>query len=72
MKNLTNYNSQELSLIFLNEEYFYTILRKGARRNNFSIIKETAEEFFIFTSEQMEDLEETFNNEVEEIEEENK
>ena len=71
MQNITQYTSQELSLLFLNDESLYTVLRRAARKNDFSEVKEVARECFIYTFEQLEDLEETFSNEVEEIEDEN-
>ena len=67
MTDITHYSDQELSLLFLNDETLYKDLMRAVRREDFSIIEETANEFFIFTEEQIEDLKETFNQEIEEL-----
>jgi len=64
--NITNYSDRELSMLFLNEQGLYNDLIRAVKREDFSILQEVADEFFIYTPEQMEDLKETFQNEVEE------
>ena len=64
MTDIRHYSSQELSLLFLNDEGLYRELMKAVRRNDFSIVEELANELFIFDNEQLEDLKETFNNEI--------
>ena len=63
---ITQYSDEELSLLFLNDEGLYNEMQRAVRRDNFSMIKELAEELYHFTPAQMEDLEETFTNEMEE------
>lgn len=64
MTDIRHYSDQELSLLFLNDEGLYRELMKAVRRNDFSIVEELANELFIFDNEQLEDLKETFNNEI--------
>lgn len=68
MTDIRHYSDEELSLLFLNEEPLYKTLMTAVRRNDFSIVKELCDEAFIYNHEQMEDLRDTFNNEVEDYE----
>lgn len=68
MNDITNYSNQELSLLFLNDEPLYKELMRAVRRNDFTIIKEICDEFFIYTEDQLEDLIDTFNDELIEYE----
>ena len=60
------YSDAELSLLFLNEEPLYHDLMACARRGKWEYLQEIVRDNFIYTDEQMNDLEETFINEVEE------
>lgn len=68
MTDIRHYSDQELSLLFLNDEGLYKELMRAVRRNDFSILVELCEELFIYTADQLTDLEDTFNNELEEYE----
>jgi hypothetical protein len=59
------YSDEELSLIFLNEEYYYNQLRSASRREDFSIIESICDSDFIYTDAQLNDLEDTFEEEGE-------
>lgn len=65
-RDLRAYGNEELSLIFLNEQIYYTILMSAAKRHKFSDLKEVAAHDFEFTTEQLEDLKNTYDLEVEE------
>lgn len=66
MTNIKHYSSQELSLLFLNDEYLYSQLMRAVIRVDFAMLEEVAREFFVFTDDQLEDLKETFKEEVRE------
>jgi hypothetical protein len=68
MNDITHYSDQELSLMFLNDEVLYKELMRAVRQNDFTIIKEICDELFIYTEDQLEDLIDTFNNELIEYE----
>lgn len=68
MNDITNYSDQELSLLFLNDEVLYKELMRAVRRNDFTILKEVCDECFIYTEDQLEDLIDTFNDELIEYE----
>ena len=51
MQNLTQYTDQELSLIVFNDEYFYI------ERHNLPYLKALINEEFVYTPEQMHELE---------------
>lgn len=68
MTDITHYSDQELSLMFLNDEVLYKELMRAVRRNDFTIIKEICDELFIYTEDQLEDLIDTFNDELIEYE----
>ena len=65
--NITHYSSQELSLMFLNDEALYRDFMRAVRRSSFSNLQDIVDEFFIYDSDQLDDLRETFENELEEI-----
>jgi hypothetical protein len=65
MTDITHYSDHELSLLFLNDEFFYKELMRATRREDFSIVEDIANEYFIFNQDQLEDLRETFNQEIE-------
>jgi len=67
MTDITHYSDSELSLLFLNDEFFYKELMRATRREDFSIVEDIANEYFIFNQDQLEDLRETFNQEIEEL-----
>jgi hypothetical protein len=67
MTDITHYSDHELSLLFLNDEFFYKELMRATRREDFSIVEDIANEYFIFNQDQLEDLRETFNQEIEEL-----
>ena len=68
MRDITHYSDQELSLLFFNEEGLYKDLMRAVRRNDFNIVEEICDEYFVYTCAQLEDLRDTFNNEVEDYE----
>lgn len=68
MTDIRHYSDQELSLQFLNCEDLYKDLMAAVRRNDFSIVKDLCDEYFIYNEEQMEDFRDTFNDELKEYE----
>jgi hypothetical protein len=64
MTDITNYADQELSLMFLNDEFLYKEFMRAVIREDFAMLDEVAREFFVFTEDQLEDLKETFKQEV--------
>lgn len=68
MTDITHYSDQELSLLFLNEEELYRELMRAVRRNDFNIVKDLCDDYFVYSEDQLEDLRDTFNNELEEYE----
>jgi hypothetical protein len=64
MEDITNYADQELSLMFLNDEFLYKQLMRAVIREDFAMLEEVAREFFVFNDEQLEELKETFKEEV--------
>ncbi len=68
MTDIRHYSDEELSLLFLNDEVLYRELIKGVRLNRFSYVRLIAYENFIYNDEQLQDLEDTFNSELEEYE----
>jgi hypothetical protein len=69
MTDITHYSDQELSLLFLNEEKLYRELMRAVRREKFDIIEHICDEHFVYTYAQLEDLRETFNDEVKDYDE---
>lgn len=53
MQDLTEYGDTELSMYFQNDEYLYNVFMKG---NNFEEVQDVADEFFIYASDQLDDL----------------
>jgi len=70
MTDIKHYSDQELSLLFLNDEFLYRELMRAVRRNDFTIVKELCDEYFIYDEDQLEDLKDTFNDELIEYEQE--
>jgi hypothetical protein len=66
MTDIRHYSDHELSLLFLNDEFFYKELMRATRREDFSIVEEIANEYFTFDQEQLDNLRETFEQEIEE------
>lgn len=66
MTDITHYSDQELSLLFLNDEFLYKQLNRAVIREDFTMLEDTAREFFVFNNDQLEDLKETFKEEVRE------
>lgn len=64
-QNLTQYGDGELSLLFLNDQGLYNVFMSAVRRKDFGIVKDLADEMYIYTPEQIDELEIDFNNEVE-------
>lgn len=62
MQDLTGYSDDELSLVALNEEYFYNIRFR-------SNLKDILSEWFIFTDSQWDVLNQDIQDEIEEIQE---
>ena len=59
MQNITQHSDQELSLLFLNDEPLY---RSACRATSFGQIRELADELFIYTPEQLSELESDFED----------
>ena len=57
MQDLTQYGSQELSLVFNNTEYLYD---HASRALCFNEVKDLADELYIYTDEQIEELERAY------------
>jgi len=68
MTDIRHYSDQELSLLFLNDEGLYRDLMRAVRRDRFDDIEHLCNDMFIYNEEQMEDLRETFNDELQEYE----
>ena len=68
MTDIRHYSDQELSLLFLNDEGLYTEFRRAVRRADFTIIRELCDEIFDYTQDQLDDLVDTFNDELIEYE----
>ena len=64
--NVQNYSDEELSLLFLNDESLYYDFMACVKRKKFDYLEEIVKDNFIFNPEQLEDLKETFDNEVNE------
>jgi hypothetical protein len=69
-QDITTYSDRELSLLVLNDGFFYRALVVAARTENFNYLLDKVKDHFIFTDEQEEDLRETWEDEVEEYNEE--
>ncbi len=67
MTDIRHYSDSELSLMFLNDEFFYNEFNRAVVREDFSIIEYLATEYFTFNQDQLEDLRDTFEQEVEEF-----
>lgn len=68
MTDIRHYSDQELSLLFLNDEFLYKGLMNAIKCNDFTIVKELCDEYFIYNKDQLEDLADTFNDELIEYE----
>ena len=68
MTDIRHYSDQELSLLFLNDEGLYREFRRAVRRADFTIIRELCDEIFDYTQDQLDDLVDTFNDELIEYE----
>lgn len=66
MTDITHYSDEELSLMFLNDEFLYKQLNRAVIREDFTMLEDAAREFFVFNYEQLENLKETFEEEVKE------
>jgi hypothetical protein len=64
MTNIKHYADQELSLLFLNDEFLYNEFMRAVIREDFAMLEEVAREFFVFNDDQLEELKETFKQEV--------
>lgn len=65
-QDITGYSDQELSLLVNNDKGLYNEKMRAVRRDNFSMLIDWIDEFFIYTDEQLEDLKADFEAEVEE------
>jgi hypothetical protein len=68
MTDIRHYSDQELSLLFLNDEGLYRELMRAVRREKFDIIKDICDEYFVYSDDQLQDLKDTFNDELKEYE----
>lgn len=64
-QNLTSYGSGELSSWFQNDEGLYNQWMRAVGHGDFSEVKELANELFIYTDEQLNELETDFKGEIE-------
>lgn len=64
MTNIKHYADQELSLLFLNDEFLYNEFMRAVIREDFAMLEEVARDFFVFNDDQLEELKETFKQEV--------
>ena len=71
-QDITTYSDRELSLLVLNDGFFYRALVIAARTENFNYLLDKVKDHFIFTDEQEEDLRETWEEEIIEQNENNK
>ena len=67
---ITEYSNEELSLYFMNDEGLYNNLQFAVRRDNFKYLESIADELFIYSDEQLDDLKNTFDEELNEYNEE--
>jgi hypothetical protein len=67
LEDIRHYGDAELSGRFENDESLYVDLIRAARREDFQSVKVIADLFFIYTPTQLDDLRETFEEEVEEF-----
>ena len=69
IKTITQYGSQEMSLLFLNDYQLYRTMTMAIHDNvSFEEFKEDViDEHFEYTTEQLESMEETYNNEKAEL-----
>jgi len=63
---LRNYGNGELSLQVMNDYHLYQIFVSAVYMEKFQYIKDEIDEFFEYTEEQLQDLEDTFDNEKDE------
>jgi hypothetical protein len=63
---LRNYGDEELSLQVMNDYHLYQIFISAVYMEKFQYIKDEIDEFFEYTEEQLQDLEDTFDNEKDE------
>lgn len=61
---ITHYSDQELSLMVLNDPFLYMEFTRAVIREDFAMLMDTINELFVFNDDQLEDLEETFKEEV--------
>ena len=61
---ITHYSDQELSLLVLNDPFLYMEFTRAVIREDFAMLMDTINELFVFNDDQLEDLEETFKEEV--------
>ena len=67
-KDLTMNGNHELSLNYLNDESLYNEMAWNVKRSQtFAIFTLYVSGMFIYTDEQLKDLEETYNNEISEL-----
>ena len=66
---ITHYGDQELSLLVLNDPFLYMEFTRAVIREDFAMLMDTIKEFFVFNDDQLEDLKETFKEEVKQSDE---
>jgi hypothetical protein len=59
MQNITQYSDQELSLYFMNDEGLYNMAQSCNSSNE---LQEIADQCFIYTPDQLSELEDDFSN----------
>ena len=63
---LRGYGDEELSLQVMNDYHLYQIFVSAVYMEKFQYIHDEVDEFFEYTEEQLQDLEDTFDNEKDE------
>lgn len=66
-QDIRHHSDSELTDIVINDETFYLLLRSCVKRDRFEELKEEIDRYYIYSDEQLNDLQETFNDEYSEF-----
>lgn len=66
-QDIRHHSDSELTDIVINDETFYFLLRSCVKRDIFEELKEEIDRYYIYSEEQLNDLQETFNDEYSEF-----
>jgi hypothetical protein len=64
---ITAYLDSQLILEFQDDKFFSNFYQKAIRRGNFKRVRDFADQFFIYDQNQIDQLEEDFKREVEDL-----